>query len=70
VNTRFGFHIVDVQELEPGHLPSFDQLKAQVNSRLQWQSRPTALGQYMRRLVGLANIQGVQLDGDESPLVQ
>ena len=70
VNTRFGFHIVDVQELDLGHLPSFDQLKAQVNSRLQWQSRPSALGQYMRRLIGLASIQGVQLDGDESPLVQ
>ena len=70
VHTRFGFHIVDVLEIHPGHLPAFAQLTAQIASRLQWQSRATALGQYMRRLVGLANVQGIELDGDASPLVQ
>jgi peptidyl-prolyl cis-trans isomerase C len=70
VHTRFGFHIVDVLEVHPGHLPAFAQLTAQIASRLQWQSRATALGQYMRRLVGLANVQGIELDGDASPLVQ
>lgn len=70
VHTRFGFHIVDVLEVNPGHLPSFEQLKAQIAARLQWQSRATALGQYMRRLVGLAQVEGLELDGDASPLVQ
>jgi len=70
VHTRFGFHIVDVLEINPGHLPGFAQLTAQIASRLQWQSRATALGQYMRRLVGLAQVQGIELDGDASPLVQ
>ncbi|MFY9184833.1 MAG: peptidylprolyl isomerase [Limnohabitans sp.] len=70
VHTRFGFHIVDVLEVNPGHLPLFEQLKAQIAARLQWQSRATALGQYMRRLVGLAQVEGLELDGDASPLVQ
>lgn len=70
VHTRFGFHIVDVLEINPGHLPAFAQLTAQIDSRLQWQSRATALGQYMRRLVGMAQVQGIELDGDASPLVQ
>jgi len=70
VHTRFGFHIVDVLEVNPGHLPEFAQLQNQIASRLQWQSRATALGQYMRRLVGLAQVQGLALEGDASPLVQ
>lgn len=70
VHTRFGFHIVDVLEVNPGHLPAFEQLKTQIAARLQWQSRATALGQYMRRLVGLANVEGLELVGDASPLVQ
>jgi len=70
VHTRFGFHIVDVLEVNPGHLPEFAQLQNQIATRLQWQSRATALGQYMRRLVGLAQVQGLALDGDASPLVQ
>ncbi len=70
VHTRFGFHIVDVLEVNPGHLPAFEQLQAQIASRLQWQSRATALGQYMRRLVGLASVEGIELEGDASPLVQ
>lgn len=70
VHTRYGFHVVDVLDVKPGHLPDFEQLKSQIALRLQWQSRATALGQYMRRLVGLAKVEGVALDGDASPLVQ
>ena len=70
VHTRFGFHLVDVLDVNPGHLPDFETLMAQIASRLQWQSRATALGQYMRRLVGLAHVTGIELDGDASSLVQ
>ncbi len=70
VHTRFGFHIVDVLEVNPGHLPEFSQLQTQIATRLQWQSRATALGQYMRRLVGQAQVLGLTLEGDASPLVQ
>lgn len=70
VHTRFGFHIVDVLEVNPGQLPSFELLKTQIAARLQWHSRATALGQYMRRLVGQAQVDGLELDGDASPLVQ
>ena len=64
VHTRFGFHLVDVLDVNLGHLPDFETLKA------QRQSRATALGQYMRRLVGLAHVTGIELDGDASSLVQ
>ncbi len=53
VHTRFGFHLVDVLDVNLGHLPDFETLKAQIASRLQWQSRATALGAIHASLGGL-----------------
>ena len=56
-----GFLSASIQASEDGR---------RVLNYLQWQSRATALGQYMRRLVGLAHVTGIELDGDASSLVQ
>lgn len=70
VHSRFGLHIVDVSEQREGRLPTFDEVKTQIASRLMLRSRATALGQYMRLLAGGADIAGVALDAETSPLVQ
>ena len=70
VHSRFGLHIVEVLEREPGRLPDFTELQAQIGARLALQSQATALRQYMQLLVGQAQVEGVELEGADTPLVQ
>ncbi len=70
VHTRHGFHIVDVQAIDAGNLPAFDVVKSQIRLRLQAQSKATALRQYMRLLVGRSKVEGLELEGAVSDLVQ
>lgn len=70
VHSRFGLHIVEVLAREPGRLPEFAELQAQIGARLALQSQATALRQYMQLLVGQADVEGVELDGAGTPLVQ
>jgi peptidyl-prolyl cis-trans isomerase C len=70
IHTRFGFHIIEVLGRRKGKLPLLSEVRDQVASRLALQSRATALRQYMRLLVGAASIEGLELEGAESPLVQ
>lgn len=70
VHTRFGLHIIEVLDRKEGTLPSFNEVRAQIASRLRLQSRSTALRQYMRLLVGEASVEGIDLEGADSPLVQ
>jgi len=70
VHSRFGLHIVDVLEREAGRLPEFAELQAQIGARLALQSQATALRQYMQLLVGQADVEGVELEGADTPLVQ
>ena len=70
VHTRFGLHIIEVLGRKKGTLPSFDEVREQITSRLRLQSRATALRQYMRLLVGQATVEGIDLEGADSPLVQ
>ncbi len=70
VHSRFGLHIVDVLEREAGRLPEFAELQAQIGARLALQSHATALRQYMQLLVGQADVEGVEMEGADTPLVQ
>lgn len=70
VHSRFGLHIVEVLERDPGRLPAFAELQAQIGARLALQSQATALRQYMQLLVGQAQVVGVELEGADTPLVQ
>jgi peptidyl-prolyl cis-trans isomerase C len=70
VHTRFGLHIIEVLGRKKGRLPDFNEVRQQIAGRLTLQSRTTALRQYMLLLVGKANVEGVELEGAESPLVQ
>lgn len=70
VHSRFGLHIVEVLERQEGRLPDFTELQAQIGARLALQSQATALRQYMQLLVGQAQVEGVELEGADTPLVQ
>lgn len=70
MHSRFGFHIMDVLERRAGRLPDFDEVQERIKALLQVQSRAKALHQYMTLLVGGAQVEGVALEGADSPLVQ
>ena len=70
IHTRFGFHIIEVLGQRRGKLPEFGQVRERIQAQLVLQSRATALRQYMQLLVGQAHIEGLELEGSASPLVQ
>ena len=70
VLTRFGLHIIEVLGRRKGTLPAYEEVATGIRQRLQHQSRATALRQYMRLLVGQARVEGIELEGADSPLVQ
>jgi peptidyl-prolyl cis-trans isomerase C len=70
LETRFGLHIVQVQRRIQGRLLPFDAVKSQIAEKLSLQSWQRGVHQYLQILVGRADIQGVSLEGAQSPLVQ
>lgn len=70
VHSRFGLHVVEVAAREPGTVPAFDAVRGAVAAALQQQGFVTALRQYLRLLAGAADVEGVDLDGAATPLVQ
>ncbi|MYN39939.1 peptidylprolyl isomerase [Duganella sp. FT109W] len=70
LETRFGLHIVQAQRRVDGDVIPFATVKPQIADALQRQSWQRALHQYLHILVGRAEIEGVELEGAQSPLVQ
>jgi peptidyl-prolyl cis-trans isomerase C len=70
VKTRYGFHIVAVDRRIPGRTLPFEAVQDQIAARLRSWVEERALRQYVSVLAGEAEIEGVQLEASESPLVQ
>lgn len=70
VNTRYGFHIVAVDQRVPGEQLPFEAVHERVAAELRNAAERRALGQYVRVLAGQAELDGVALDAAASPLVQ
>ncbi len=70
VHSRFGLHIVEVMEREPGVAQSFESVRGAVEMALHQQTFVTALRQYLQLLAGAAAIDGIELDASATPLVQ
>lgn len=70
VHSRFGLHVVEVLAREAGRQRAFEEVQADVRLALERQAFATALRQYLQRLAGAACVEGVDLDGSESPLQQ
>ncbi|RQO53715.1 peptidylprolyl isomerase [Paucibacter sp. KBW04] len=70
ISTRFGFHIVRVQDRLPGHIQPFAAVHAAIAQSLENQAFVTALRQYLNLLVGAAMVEGLTLESADSPLLQ
>lgn len=70
VHSRFGLHVVEVLQREAGADQPFEAVHGAVAMTLRQQSFVTALRQYLSLLAGQAQVEGVDLDAADSPLVQ
>jgi peptidyl-prolyl cis-trans isomerase C len=70
VHSRFGLHVVEVQEREAGVAQPFEAVRGAVANSLRQQAFVTALRQYLRLLAGAATVDGVDLDAADTPLLQ
>jgi peptidyl-prolyl cis-trans isomerase C len=70
VHSRFGLHVVEVQEREFGVVQPFAAVQGAVAMALRQQTYVTALRQYLSLLAGAAAVEGVELDAYDTPLVQ
>lgn len=70
VETRYGVHVVEVvRRIEGRELP-FEAVRERIAGYLEERVRRRALHQYVALLVGRADIEGIDVAGVASPLVQ
>jgi peptidyl-prolyl cis-trans isomerase C len=70
VKTRYGFHIVAVDRRIPGRTVPFEAVHDKIAERLKAMVEEKALRQYISILAGRAEVEGVDLNAAETPLVQ
>jgi peptidyl-prolyl cis-trans isomerase C len=70
VKTRYGFHIVSVDQSIPGKKLPFETVSAQIAVRLRSKVEEKAVRQYVSVLAGQARLSGVDLGGTQTPLIQ
>jgi peptidyl-prolyl cis-trans isomerase C len=70
VHSRFGLHVVEVLEREPGTAQPFEAVREAVARALKQQAWINAVRQYLQLLAGQAVVEGVQLHAAVTPLVQ
>lgn len=70
VHSRFGLHVVEVLAREPGAARPFDAVRGAVATALKQQAFVTALRQYLSVLAGEADVEGVDLEAADTPLVR
>ena len=70
VHSRFGLHVVEVLEREPGVAQLFESVHGAVAMSLRQQAYVTAVRQYLQLLAGQAVMEGVDLDAADTPLLQ
>lgn len=70
IKTRYGFHIVAVDQSIPGKLLPFEVVRERIAERLRTRVEEKAIRQYVSVLAARAEITGVDLDAASSPLVQ
>jgi len=70
VHSRFGLHVVEVLARDPGQAQPYEVVSEAVAQSLRQQAWITALRQTMRVLASRWEVQGVDLDAADSPLIQ
>lgn len=70
LETRYGLHIVRVDERLEGSLLPYDAVKTAIRDDLTQRAWHTALAHHLRILVSQAHIEGIHFVGVDSPLLQ
>jgi peptidyl-prolyl cis-trans isomerase C len=70
MHSRYGLHIIEVLDRKKGTLQPYEAVREQIVGRLELQSRSTAMRHYLQLLVGQAKVEGVKMEGADTPLVQ
>lgn len=70
LHSRFGLHIVEVLEREPGVAQEYATVRGAVAMALRQQTFVTALRQYLCVLAAAAVVEGVALETADTPLLQ
>jgi len=70
VKTRYGVHIIYLHRHIPGRTLPFEMVRERIAEYLREAVWRRAVSQYIGLLVGSADIQGLDMEGTASPLVQ
>ncbi len=70
VESRYGFHVVDVVRTVEGSQLPFDMVQEKIAGYLQEKVKRKATAQYIGQLLAAAKIEGYQFDVTASPLMQ
>ncbi|MGE0735896.1 MAG: peptidylprolyl isomerase [Alphaproteobacteria bacterium] len=70
VATRYGFHVLRLDRLARGAALDFEAAQPKIEEYLVQHSWQRAVSQYLRVLAGRAKIEGLEIDGARTPLVQ
>ena len=70
VESRYGFHIVNIERRIEGNQLPFDQVHERIQDYLNQRVEHKAISQYIHQLASDADIEGIDIDADGSPLMQ
>ncbi|MGR9107963.1 MAG: peptidylprolyl isomerase [Gammaproteobacteria bacterium] len=70
VETRYGYHVVDIQQRGEGRTVDYDQVAGKIAEYLNERVRRKAISQYIHFLIGQADIRGIDMEGADSLLMQ
>ncbi|MGH8112144.1 MAG: peptidylprolyl isomerase [Rhodanobacteraceae bacterium] len=70
VKTRYGFHIVSVDQRIEGEQLPYEAVQGKIADQLREKAEERAISQYVQLLAAGADIDGVDLEAATSPLVQ
>lgn len=70
VKTRYGFHIVSVDQRIEGQQLPYEAVRGKIAGQLREKTEERAISQYVQLLAAGAKIEGVDLEVATSPLVQ
>ena len=70
VESRYGYHIVEINQIIPGKVLPLELVKEKIAAWLEASSWSKAVQQYIAILAGKSHITGIDLKSGEGPLVQ
>jgi peptidyl-prolyl cis-trans isomerase C len=70
VHSRFGLHVVEVIERNPGVMQDYESVRGAVALALHQHTYITALRQFLQLLASEADVEGIVLETADTPLVQ